>query len=513
MLRRIAKVSLDDVAFHAVGHYISAKPTLALIPELTLVEDFILALRNIGRNRRRSLVTVLAITLCCGGLILFGGYVSATFRGDETRTVAVMGHMQIFKKGFFEKGVGNPTAYAIDDYEEVKRLIATDPVLAPKLNVVTGTLLFAGIASCYEKDTSASIIGLGMMPDGAAVLHSWNPYHLMRPYAIKANKSLYGSTLDVGEGDLDGGSLSIGLARILEVSMDEAATRAKAPATTSVAPASATPPSPASDAPNFDALATTSRAPVETHRPSIELLAAPHAGGAPNVTTMGVRVVKSRPTKDLEDRLIIMHVKQASELLFPGEPLKVTSVLVQLHRTEDVPIVAARVRELLAKHFPQLECRTWLELSPFYTQLTLMFGMMFIFMGCIIAVIVVFTIYNTLSMAILERINEIGTMRALGLTKTRVRKLFFLEGVLMGVLGGVLGVLLAMGAGAALNAAEIIYMPPTVGFYAKLEVLVLRNPIVMLYGFLTAVGTAMISAILPARQAANMPIVTALRHG
>jgi putative ABC transport system permease protein len=475
------------------------------------MEDFILALRNIGRNCRRSLVTIMATALCCAGLILFAGYVSCTFRGDETRTVCVLGHLQIFKKGFYEKGMGNPPAFALDGYEDLKREFTSDPLLQPLLNVVTGQLTFTGLVSCYEKDTSAGFIGAGLFPEDVYILHNWNPYRIMTPYGLKVNDTLFGNKPDIAADDVEGGSLSVGLARILEMRLDEKPAQGLAPG--HLPAAAAVPPSPA-ETPNFDAITSTAannNVPA-TGVPSVELLAASRAGSSPNVTTMRVRAIKNRPTKEMEDRLILLHVKHASNLLFPGETLKVTSVVLQLHRSEDVPVAAERVRQILAEKRPDLECRTWLQLSPFYTQLTTMFGMMFTFMFCIIAVIVVFTIYNTLAMAIVERTKEIGTLRALGLTRARVRKLFFYEGMLMGVIGGVLGVALALVAGWALNSANFTYMPPTTGFHTKLEVLILRNPIVIVQGFAMAVLTSMFSAILPARQAAALSIVAALRR-
>jgi ABC-type antimicrobial peptide transport system permease subunit len=59
---------------------------------------------------------------------------------------------------------------------------------------------------------------------------------------------------------------------------------------------------------------------------------------------------------------------------------------------------------------------------------------------------------------------------------------------------------------------HIVYIPPTVTFYAKLEVLVLRNPVVLLQAFVGGLLCAIISSALPARKAARMEIVEALRH-
>lgn len=48
--------------------------------------------------------------------------------------------------------------------------------------------------------------------------------------------------------------------------------------------------------------------------------------------------------------------------------------------------------------------------------------------------------FNTMTVSLLERINEIGIMRAIGVTTSDIRKMFLLESILMGFLGGVGGV-------------------------------------------------------------------------
>ena len=74
------------------------------------MQNLLLALRNIGRNRRRSAVTMLAVALSCAGLALFGGYMSWMFRAVEEQTVGNYGHIQIYKRGYYERGTGNPAA-------------------------------------------------------------------------------------------------------------------------------------------------------------------------------------------------------------------------------------------------------------------------------------------------------------------------------------------------------------------------------------------------------------------
>jgi putative ABC transport system permease protein len=71
--------------------------------------------------------------------------------------------------------------------------------------------------------------------------------------------------------------------------------------------------------------------------------------------------------------------------------------------------------------------------------------------GLVALVVSAIGMFNTMTIALLERTNEIGIMRAIGITKTDVCKLFLLESMLMGFLGGLGGVLMGVAAGSLTN--------------------------------------------------------------
>ena len=74
-----------------------------------------IAFRNILRNRRRSVMTGSAIAVGALALLLFGGFISYIFTGLETGLVQRIGHLTVFRSGYFEFGAGNPAAYGIDE--------------------------------------------------------------------------------------------------------------------------------------------------------------------------------------------------------------------------------------------------------------------------------------------------------------------------------------------------------------------------------------------------------------
>jgi len=71
--------------------------------------------------------------------------------------------------------------------------------------------------------------------------------------------------------------------------------------------------------------------------------------------------------------------------------------------------------------------------------------------GFVALIVSAIGMFNTMTIALLERINEIGIMRAIGVTKRDIRILFLLESVLMGFLGGIGGVLIGFAGGKLAN--------------------------------------------------------------
>ncbi|MCW4051025.1 MAG: ABC transporter permease [Candidatus Bathyarchaeota archaeon] len=107
-------------------------------------------------------------------------------------------------------------------------------------------------------------------------------------------------------------------------------------------------------------------------------------------------------------------------------------------------------------------------------------------------------IINTMTVSVMERTREIGTMKAIGAKSKDILTLFMTEAALTGVVGGVLGV----GFGFILSAV--------VGQYVGIA----SAPTVML-GFLVvgfAVVTCVLSGLYPAWRASNLNPVEALRH-
>ena len=456
-----------------------------------------IALRNLARNRRRSLTTLFAMIVGAITILIFGGYSRDITYGLQTGYVLRGGHLQVQRKDYFLYGSGNPAAYGIAGYKHVIEAISKDPVLAPMVAVVTPTINLGGIAGNFGAGVSRTVIGSGVVAADRNRMRQWNDYRL--PLKL-APFSLLGTAEDAAV-------IGNGVARVLELCQPLAVPNCPK----HVKPASA---QGAAAPPDISELAALESRPAKASGEArIELLAA-NVHGAPNVASLRVVKAEKQGFKELDDMFVGMHFVQAQRLLYGNERPEATAVVVQLVHTSQIPAARARLAELLATELKgdPLEVQDFEVLNPFYGQAIGMFAAIFGFMAVLIGAIVLFTVGNTMSTAVMERTAEIGTLRAMGLRRSGIRWLFVCEGLLLGVIGAVLGVAASLGVAWLINHAGLTWLPPGQTDLVPLTVRVWGEMRLMLGTGAGLALVAVISAWWPARRAARMLIVDALRH-
>ena len=119
-------------------------------------------------------------------------------------------------------------------------------------------------------------------------------------------------------------------------------------------------------------------------------------------------------------------------------------------------------------------------------------------------------IVNTMIMAIYERTREIGTLKAMGASKSDIRQMFMIEAGLIGLLGGVMGVILSFLLGRGLNRAAIWYaVRRDLPLPDQLFVL---TPTLALQALSFAFLIGMLAGLYPANRAAKLDPLSALRQ-
>ena len=459
-----------------------------------------LAWRNLLRNRRRSAATLAAMTLGLVTVLLFGGYVKDVRYGLQTDFVQLSGHLQLQHKDYHLLGSGNPAAYGIADYQRIVRVVKDDPVLAPMLVVVTPTLQFGGIAGNALAGVSRTVFVDGVVVEDQNRMREWNDYAFP---ALTKRLSLSGTSADSVV-------IGTGVARVLQL-----CAQLNVPDCAAQAPQAET----AAEALPGDIAALAQ--PIEKTRPDanaqrhprIEILAAT-ARGAPNVAGLSVLSAEYQGIKELDDAYVGMHLAQAQKLVYGSAPPQVTAIALQLAHTAQMPLARARLDELLRTSLKDdpLHVLDYETLNPFYGQAMSMFAAMFGFIAVLIGAIVLFTVSNTMGMAVVERTGEVGTLRAIGLRRSAIRAMFVTEGLLLGCFGALVAIAAAMVLAWTINHIGLTWLPPGRIEPIPLAVRVAGEYGMLLGGAAVLVVVAALSAIVPAARAARMNIVDALRH-
>lgn len=426
-----------------------------------------MAWRNLWRNQRRSLVTLGSLAFGFAAVAIFAGYTQASYTllANSAIHAEWIGHVTVNKNGWLTQGKLHPGRYMLtqSEVDKIRRIVHK---IQPGAHVIP-RMFASGLLS--NGQVSTIFMAMGVSPADQLVLRG--PFR-DSPGALDASRP-------------NGVTLAQGLADTLELKRGDAAS-----------------------------------------------VFASTVNGQANALDVDVTGFTNTGNAVTNDRLLIMPIELAQQLmdtqgkaatvtlLLPGAGLPASPILenerMMLAYTQPSPNEeeSARIVELLSREFKQagldLQVRGWQEMSTFYRQVRTLYNMIFAVMLAVVLTIVVLSIFNAMSMAVIERTREIGTLRAMGLRRTKLVWVFLVEALLLIAVGIAAGLVLMLLARAGVNWADIRYNPPSTTIWVPLYI-----------GFdwaKTGLATlilsllALIAAYLPARRAAHHPIIDSLAH-
>ncbi len=409
-----------------------------------------IAVRNLLKNRRRSFYAILAIALGFAAVNVFGGftsYINASLRDGFIYSMGY-GHITVFREGFVDQGLLDPGKYLITESQadSVTRILQEQP----EVILVTPQLFVSGILS--NGQVSTIFIANGRIPSDLEKIASraQGAMGLLTAYEGRPLRD----DVDYGIG------ASTGLAKLLDLDLGGRAV----------------------------AIATT----VE---------------GQINALDAEVYQKFESPIELLNDKLMIVPLEFAKSLY---DTRSVDRLTVMLRETRQTFPVETRLARIFADRGMHMEMRTWDDLSVLYRKVRKMFDIIFLFLFVIVLVISIMSVVNTVNMAVMERIREIGTLRALGMRRARIVWLFAVESGILGVIGSFLGALLTFACWFGVSLAKPTWIPPMITQRLPIEIRLV--PAYMLIAFIFLLVLSVVAACVPARRAVRDGIVDSLGH-
>lgn len=232
--------------------------------------------------------------------------------------------------------------------------------------------------------------------------------------------------------------------------------------------------------------------------------------GGLNAVDMVLRGVTQSDSADYDERVLKMPMGLASSLLNTDA---VTRVVVLLDDTAHTAAAKAALGEILRADGLDVEIRDWQEMNPTYRKVVGLYYRIFSFVAGMTAIIVVLSTANAMTMSYMERIRELGLMRAMGTPQRMIGQIFLGEGLLLGLAGGLTGGVLAAAISIGLNTLiGGIEMPPPPGSDKGFVMLIHVAPLQALGALAAACLVAALSCVPAILKSGRMQVVQAIRH-
>jgi len=240
-------------------------------------------------------------------------------------------------------------------------------------------------------------------------------------------------------------------------------------------------------------------------KPGVPLmLQAQGLGGRDNALDLEPRGVLSGQNPLEGKRSVTVPLVFAQSLL--GMENKVTEYVLSVKDVSKLDATAAELQQLVGADY---EVQTWEQLRPALRDMRIIQRVVLGSVSLIFLIIALFQVANTLLMSVLERTKEIGTLLAVGMTRSQIARLFMLEAFLQALIGAASGLLVALVAItlARSSGGFTVSMGEGQGIFKVMPTLLPAVPFIVVIG---ACLGSVIAAFSPAMRAARMRPVEAL---
>jgi lipoprotein-releasing system permease protein len=206
-----------------------------------------------------------------------------------------------------------------------------------------------------------------------------------------------------------------------------------------------------------------------------------------------------------DDAFVLLPLANAQD--FAGLGDAVTGIAIRLRDPWLAPAVGLRFEEQLGYPYRSIDWQA--QNAGLLSALELeKLGMGVIIL--LIMLVASFNIVGTLTMVVTDRTREIGILGAMGLSREAIGRIFLTQGAIMGGIGTSVGVAVGLLLGFLIDWSGLIRIDPAVYFIDRLPVHMELLDVLVVVGI--SLGVALLATLPPARSAAALPPVEAIRH-
>jgi putative ABC transport system permease protein len=237
--------------------------------------------------------------------------------------------------------------------------------------------------------------------------------------------------------------------------------------------------------------------------------------GSKTFTIVGILEESGTGSFGGDDRTIFMTIQAARDILTDIDSNEYSSIQVKVTDTNSVDQVIENVKQVLytsrmvisdTADFTVTSPTSMLETIQ-STMATLTFFLTGI--AAISLLVGAIGIANTMFMSVMERTRLIGILKSIGTRNSEIMKLFLTESGIIGLMGGLLGIFLGFIVVGIISSVGINIMG--MGRMGTSTSVAVVTPELILFALAFSTIIGIVSGLIPARKAANLQIVEAMR--
>ncbi|MBI5545777.1 MAG: ABC transporter permease [Deltaproteobacteria bacterium] len=408
-----------------------------------------MGVRNVGRNRRRSLITGAMIAVAVASVVFFKGYTLGIEQVMLSGAVdSWAGALQIQREGYAEAQDFAPLHLDLPDEGPLPTAVQQ----VPNVRALVPRLRFTGHLSSGEG--MATFMGLGMDAGGEAAVCPLGVG--TRSQSSAFNALLEGQPL---AGEDDGVVVAVELARGLGLKVGDPLT--------------------------------------------LQVRTKPGSIDTADTVVRGIFRLDDPMSNKL---LVLVPLRLAQKVLHMKG--RATAFAVGVGDLDGLDQTVGALRKALAGQEPPTRVLPWTEIVPFLRDTIELQSDTFGVVLVVVVLLVLVGVVNTMMMSVLERRREVGTLMAIGFRRRAILWLFLIESLGLGAVASMAGAALGSALVLATHSTGIGFAIPggaTILVHPELR------PAHLALAITAALAGAVLAALFPAWRASRMRPIEALR--
>lgn len=228
--------------------------------------------------------------------------------------------------------------------------------------------------------------------------------------------------------------------------------------------------------------------------------------GVMNAMDLNVAGVFSAGLDEIDSQVMYMPLSVTQEIL------DTQSVDIAVLKFKELPMAESSLNDINTNFktgSTDLVARSWRDLAVLYRQVEKFYEVQNSLIEGILLALMFLGILNTVSMTVVERTGEIGTLRALGESRKEIVSQFVLESVMLSIIGIITGILFSLLMIQIVGQLKIMTEMPGASTPFQIKIYFMMSSVI--YASCLAAVTTIVATLIPALRASRMDIVEALR--